>query len=292
MKPFTSLLLPLDGSCEAAKGAGCAVWLSRALGATLHVLYAAPEPLPEGDALVQLHFPHAEGAQVLLHQTQAPADVAVLEAIKAHEVDLVVMSTRGESVSIGVNLSRRLGKVAQAVIERSPAPVVLLPLHYREVLPWTSMLVADSGEAAANQALETAACLAAALRLKISVLHAEGGSGPVCAMPFGTYADAAHHEYARRMQGMLERGLATCGAKECQAVSHLFLRHGDPADVLLEQICQQASNVLALGWHGALDSGRALVFKRLLEQASCALLLVRRIERPMVRLRVGAEIGG
>jgi nucleotide-binding universal stress UspA family protein len=291
MKPFTSLLLPLDGSHEAAKAAGCALWLSRELGATLHVVYAAPEPLPAGGALAQLHFPEPEGARIVLHQTRAPADIAVLEAVEVHDVNLVVMSTRGESVSSGINLSRRLGKVAQTVIVRSPAPVVLLPRQYREILPWTSMLVADSGEAAANQALETAACLAGALRLRVSVLHAEG-AGRVCAMPFGTYADAAHHEYARRMQGMLERGLAACRTEECHAVCDVFLRHGDPADMLLEQIDQQASSVLALGWHGTLDVGRALVFKRLLEEAVCALLLVRRVERPKVRLRVGAEIGG
>ena len=37
MKRFRSLLLPLDGSPEAAKAAPCALWLGERLGATLHV---------------------------------------------------------------------------------------------------------------------------------------------------------------------------------------------------------------------------------------------------------------
>lgn len=292
MKPVTSLLLPLDGSREAAKGVGCALWLGHELGATLHVLYAAPVPLPGCEALARLHVPDTDRPQIVLHQTQAPAEIAVLDAIESHKVDLIVMSARGASISIGINLSQRLGRVAQAVIERSPVPVVLLPLRYCEVLPWTSMVVAASGEAAANQALETAAGLAAALRLNVRVLHAESSADRDRAMPFGAYADAPHHEYARRMQGMLERGLAACRAEECQAVSEVLLRQGDAADMLLGQIGQQSGSVLALGWHGALDAGRARVLKRLLEEAVCALLLVRELERPKMRLSIGAEMDG
>ena len=290
MKRFTSLLLPLDGSHEAAKAASCALWLAQALEATLHVLYAATQPLPEREALARLHVPHVQQPQVVLHQLPAHADAAVLEAITSHDVDLVIMSARGESVSTGHKLPQELGTVAQAVIERSPVPVLLLPLRYREVLPWTSMLAAASGEVAADQALEAAAQLATALRLKLTVMYAEDGAGATHTMPFGAYADAAHHEYPRRMQGMVERGLARCAPEECDCVDQALLRHGDPAEMLLEQAARQASSVLALGWHGALGAGRALVLKRLLEQAECALLLVRKMERSSARLKVGEEI--
>jgi len=290
MNRFASLLLPLDGSPEAAKGAGCALWLAQALGATLHVLHAAAQPLPEREALGRLHVAHAQRPHVVLHQLPANADAAVLEAIAAYDVDLVVMSTRGESASAGLRLAQRLGTVAQAVIERSPVPVLLLPARYREVLPWTSMLAAASGEPAADQALQAAAQLAAALRLKVTVMYAEDGEAALRSMPFGAYADAAHYEYPRRMQGMIERGLAGCTAEECHCVDQALLRHGDPAAVLLEQAARQASSVLALGWHGALGTGRALVLKRLLERAECALLLLRKPERSGARLKVGEEI--
>lgn len=290
MKRFSSLLLPLDGSHEAAKAASCALWLAQTLDATLHVLYAATQPLPENDALRQLHAPHVQRPQVVLHQLPAHANAAVLEAITSYAVDLVVMSARGESVSTGHKLPQELGHVAQAVIEGSPVPVLLLPLRYREALPWTSVLAAANGEMAAENAIEAAAQLAAALGLKLTVMYAENGAGAMRTTPLGAYADAAHHEYPLRMQGMVERGLAGCTSEECGCFDRALVRHGDPAAMLLEQVARQPSSVLAVGWHGALGPGRALVLKRLLEQAECPLLLVRKVERSTARLKVGEEI--
>lgn len=290
MSRFNSLLLPLDGSVEATKGAGPALWLAETLGATLHVLHATAQPLPGREVLARLHVPGAQRAQVVLHQLPKNADAAVLEAVTAYAVDLVVMSARGESASAGLNLSQRLGSVAQAVIEHSPVPVLLLPVRYSEVLPWTSMLVAASGEAAADYALETATQLAAALRLKVTVVHAEDGRGATNSMPLGAYSDAPHYEYPRRIEEMVERGLAGCSPEECLCIEQVLLRKGDPAAVLLEQAVRRSSSVLALGWHGTLGTGHALVLKRLLEEAECALLLVRRLERLRARLKVGKEI--
>lgn len=290
MSRFTSLLLPLDSSLEAAKGAGCALWLTEALGATLHVLHATSQPLPGCEALARLRVPGAQHAQVVLHQLPDHADTVVLEAITTLSVDLVVMSARGESAAAGLKLSQRLGAVAQAVIERSPVPVLLLPVRYREVLPWTSMLAAASGEMAADEALEAAAQLAAALQLKVTVVYAEDGPGAAGSMPLGVYADAAHHEYPGRIAEMVERGLTRCTPEECECVDRVLLRRGDPAAVLLEQASHHASSVLALGWHGALDIGRALVLKRLLEEAECALLLARKTEKSTARLKIGKEL--
>lgn len=290
MSRFNSLLLPLDGSSEATKGAGPALWLAESLGATLHVLHATAQPLPGCDALARLRVPGAQRAQVVLHQLPKNADAAVLEAVTTYAVDLVVMSARGESASAGLNLYQRLGSVAQAVIEHSPVPVLLLPVRYSEVLPWTSMLAAASGEAAADYALETATQLAAALRLKLTVVHAEDGGDATNSMPLGAYSDAPHHEYPRRIEEMVERGLAGCSPEECLCIEQVLLRKGDPAVVLLEQVVRRSSSVLALGWHGMFSPGHALVLKRLLEEAECALLLVRRLERSRARLKVGKEI--
>jgi nucleotide-binding universal stress UspA family protein len=290
MSRFASILLPLDGSPEAAKGAGCALWLAEKLGATLHVLHATAQPLPAREALARLRVPDARRTQVVVHQLSGNAEAAVLEAIAVHRVDLVVMSARGESAATGLELSQRLGTVAQAVLERSPVPVLLLPARYREALPWTSMLAAASGERAADQALEAAVRLAAALRLKVTVVHSEDGPPAAGTAPLGAYADAPHHEYPQRLEEMVERGLAGCTPEEGHCVDHVLLAHGDPAAVLLEEVARRTASVLALGWHGAMAAGRAPVLKRLLAEAECALLLVRAAERSPARLKVGAEI--
>jgi hypothetical protein len=89
---------------------------------------------------------------------------------------------------------------------------------------------------------------------------------------------------------MVQRGLVGCRSEECRCVEQVILRPGEPATVLLEQVDQRSSSVLALGWHGAFEAGRALVFKRLLEEAGCALLLTRGRDGSGAHLMVGKEI--
>ena len=290
MSRFNAILLPLDGSPEAAKAAGCALWLAQALGATLHVLHATAHPLSAQDALARLRVPQVQDARVVFHQLSGAPEAAVLEEIAAHRIDLVVMSACGESAIADVAPSRRLGTVAQAVIERSPVPVVLLPLHYRQTLPWTSMLAAASGEAAADQALKAAAHLAAALQIKVIVVHSGDDPAEPGRAALGAYFDAPHHEVPQRLEQLVERGLAGCGAEEARCVQQVLLCRGDPASVLLEQAVRHDSSALALGCHGALGAGRALVLKRLIEEAECTLLLVRGTEHARARLKVGREI--
>jgi nucleotide-binding universal stress UspA family protein len=283
MSRFDSILLPLDGSPEAAKGAACAMWLARTLGATLHVLHATAQPLPGREALERLQMHSGTHARVVVHQLAGEASAAVVDAIVAHGVKLVVMSAGGASASAGTTPPHCLGTVARTVLSQIPVPVLLLPMKYREVLPWTSMLVAASGEAVADQALEAAARLAAALGIKVAVVRSEDG-------PLASYADTMHHEYPLRIEEMVQRGLAECKSEECLCVEQAILRPGEPATVLLEQVAQRASSVLALGWHGAFEAGRALVFKRLLEEADCPLLLVRGQDGAGARLMIGKEI--
>lgn len=285
-----SILLPLDGSPEALKAAECALWLRQTLDATLHVLHATGQPLSAGDALARLGVPQAQGAKVVVHQSTGDPVDAVLQEIARHRIDLVVMSARGESARVDATLTKRLGSVAQAVLERSPVPVVLLPRCYRRSLPWTSVLAASSGEAAADLALRSAARIASSLGLKVTVVHSEDALASAGRPPLGRYADAPAHEYPYRLDQMVERGLAGCDAREAECVHAILLRQGDAAAVLLEQVARHDSSVLALGWHGALAGDRAPVLKRLLDEAECALLLVRGREHAAERLKVGGEI--
>lgn len=288
MSRFASILLPLDGSTEAAKGGDCALWLAEALGATLHVVHATVHPQAATEALARLRIRQAQRPQVVVHELQGDAETAVLEQIDTYRIDLVVMTARGRSASADLAFSRRLGTVAQAVLERSRVPVVLLPMRYRESLPWTSMLSAVSGEVAADHALEAAAHLAAALRLEVTVVYS--ADSVVGTPPLAAYTDALHYEYPQRLQRLAQRGLARCTAEERHCVHDVLLHRGDPAAVLLEEVERHGSSLLALGWHGALGPGRAPVLKRLLEEAECALLVVRAVERSRARLRVGNEI--
>jgi len=287
MNPIRSILLPLDGSPESAKSTACAIWLAETLDANLHVLYATAHPYSAEDALARLRVPQIHRSRTVLHQLEDAPVAAVLAAIATHRVDLVVMSALGETASRGMLRSRSLGSVAQAVLQKSPVPVLLLPMHYQAFLPWTSMLAATSGESAADRALEVAVSLASTLKLKLTVVHSEIGGAEA---PFSKYTDAPHHEYSHLLEQLAERGLARCTAEQRACVQAVLLRHGNAATVLLEQAQHLRSSVLTLGWHGQLGPSRGLVLKRLLQQAECALLLVCEHEEHRLQLKVGSHM--
>lgn len=202
-----------------------------------------------------------------LHVHSLPENRAILGAIAEHAAKLVVS--------------------AGQVVENCPVPVLVLPTSYREALPWRSMFVAASGERAADQALEAAVMLANELHLNVTVAHCEDARS--AGAPLGAYADAPQYEYPGRMDEML-RGLLRHTPAERGCIHRVLLCRGDAATQLLGELEEHESSVLALGWHGAFAASRAPVLRRLLDDAPCALLIVRRFERAGVRLKVGNEL--
>ncbi len=289
MRRFISILVPLDGSPEAAKVLGCACWLADRLGATLHILNVTPQPLPPGEALDRLHVPGKQRNRMLLHQIEGDAESAVLATLSEHARGLLVMSARGASASLGIDQDKALGRVARAVIERTEVPVLLLPARYREILPWESMMVAASGETSADQALNIAVQLATELGIRVAVAHCIEDRTQSDTPPLGTYADAPHHEHAERLGEILNRGLSSCSHEQSQSVDNVALCLGEPATELAKVARQRGASVIALGWHGALGAGRAPVLKHLLDKAESPILLFKEMPKTQARLKVGDE---
>lgn len=275
---FDSILLPHDGSAEACKALGCGAWLAERLDATLHVLTP-----------VSVRVDPAYRARVVLHRTIEDPCAALCRATAALAVRLIVMTARGASASAGVDPDRRLGNVAQALMASSTVPVLLLPVHYREILPWRSMLVGASGEPASDQALQTALHLGAALRIELDVMFCED---PWARPPaLGGYADAAHHEMPQRLRDVVCRTALRSPDDERCGIAQVVFSPGDAASGLLAEVQHRNASVLALGWHGTLAHGRARVLKQLLERAECPLLLVREPGRQAVTLKVADRFG-
>ncbi len=293
MSLFPSILVPLDGSSTAARSLGCATWLAQRLGARLHVLTAGPDTLPAREALTRLQVPEASWPLVVLHQAPAyPAD-AILAALAHHEVGLVVMTARGETVEARAaeDTAGLVGHVTRAVIERSEVPVLLLPPAYREALPWERVLVPVSGEVEADAALALAVRLADALDLEVHVAHVSNthiGDENLAAR--ARYADALHHEYPRQLDELVRRVLPRSAPEERRRIVDIALCRGDVGDELLEMIERKRVSLLVIGWHGRFMTGHARVLKRLIEAITCPLLLVKPAARMPFRLKVGEEI--
>lgn len=295
MSLFRSILVPLDGSRVASQGLGCAVWLAARLGVRLHILSATPQERPAREELSRLKVPEAHWPLITLHQAPAYPEDALLTALERYDVSLVVMTAGGQTAETPVAAEREpvrvIGHVARAVIERSASPVLLLPHAYREVLPWTRILVPVSGEVEADEALALAVRLAHTLDLDVHVAHvADPDSGDEGLAARARYADALHHEYPRQLEEFVGRALPHCSPEECRRVADIALCHGDAAAELLDLIERKRISLLVVGWRGRFMTGRARVLKHLLQVITQPVLLLKPEPRMPFRLKVGEEI--
>jgi nucleotide-binding universal stress UspA family protein len=236
---------------------------------------------------------------VTLHQAPDYPSEAILAALARYEVQLVVMAAQGQSAEASAGTQgdadraadTLVGHVARAVIERSAVPVLLLPPHYRESLPWERALVPVSGEIEGDEALALAARLGNALGLEVHVAHVlDPHAGDEGLAAKARYADAMHHEYLRRLEELVAHALPQCSSEECRRITDVALCHGDVAAELLALIERKRASLLVVGWHGSYVSGHADVLKRLLPKITIPALLVKAAVRAPFRLMVGSEI--
>jgi nucleotide-binding universal stress UspA family protein len=292
MNPFPSILVPLDGSATAAASLGCATWLAERLDSRLHILSATPRTLPARDELVRLRVVEQTWPRIALHQAAQHPEQAILAAVAQHDVRLVIMTARGQTIESAAESSDPLapvGHVARAVIERCPVPVLLLPRAYRERLPWERVLVPVSGEPATDDALALAVELANALELEAIAAHVTDGPSDEGLAAASRYADAVHHEYPARLDALVRRALPQRAAPHCRCITQVALCRGDVAAELLKLIETEQISLLAIGWHGRFMAGHARVLKHLLEAVTCPTLLVKPKPHAPFTLKVGEE---
>ncbi len=296
MSLFDSILAPLDGSKISARSLGCAIWLAQRLGAKLHILSVTPHPLPPREALSQLQVPKEYWPEVMLHQAREFPLEAILEAIEHHTVRLLVMSARGgaaetEADGPDVDPLKIVGHVTHDVIEQSPVPVLVIPPRYQESLPWKTLLVPTSGEAAGDQAVALAARLAAALDIKARVAHVTDGEATDSGIEgLARYADAVHHEYPRQLEEFVTRALPHCSHEERSCIESISLCRGDVIAELGKLIQEVNVSALIIGWNGKFMTGHARVLKELLLDFTGPVLLVKAAPAMSFKLKVGEEL--
>lgn len=289
MKILSEIGVPLDGSKVAARGLGCAVWMASQLKGRVHILHIGAEP-PRGDPLKALDVPDKFRSIVDFHQVRGDPATEILAAEKRFGVDLIVLTARGESSEAKApDPLKIVGHIAREVIEKSEAPVMLLPLPYREALPWRSVLVPISGEAGTDESLSVALQLAQQLDLTISIAHVASSDGKHGEFEMGITSDQPHHEYPHMLNEFVARSCPMASAEERKRIDDFCLCHGDIAQELLALIEKKRTSVLVVGWHGKFVSGHAHVLKTLIQKISCPLLLVKPLPRQRFRLKVGEE---
>jgi universal stress protein A len=137
------ILFPTDLS-EASDGAGrTAVALARQYEADLTMLYVVP-PVTDPSPADRLGARAAELAPGLAVKTEVLSGIParkIAEYARRHRIDLIVVGSHGRT---GVSRAL-LGSVAEAVVRRSPCPVLVVPAAAA-----TSLTEAEPAEEAAR----------------------------------------------------------------------------------------------------------------------------------------------
>ena len=190
-----SILVALDGSQHADSALEYAIWLARRLrariiglhvldivsieGSFLHDVSGSLGFEPYLDFSSKMREALQERGRVLLdaftarcqnegiaHDTVLPMGIVANEICDhARTADLVVVGHRGVNEQFSTGL---LGSTTESVTRKSPKPVLVTPLEFREI---TRPLLAYDGSQRASAALHAAAELTSALQLPLTVVH-------------------------------------------------------------------------------------------------------------------------
>jgi nucleotide-binding universal stress UspA family protein len=220
----------------------------------------------------------AQGLHVATAIPYAPADEGILMEIELRQADLVVMSTHGRS-----GLSRLVyGSVAEAILARSPVPVLLVRVGKGETTQTTlpsqpHILVpldgSTFGEAALPHATELARVLDGTLILLRVVIQPTPRVDPFMPMPYPAEETMRLAEAdARAYLGDVATNLQAEGLR-VKTVFHV----GHAATVILHEE-QGTADLVVMATHGRTGLAQAVfgsVAKSVLHHGDLPLLLVR-----------------
>lgn len=169
---FNTILVPLDGSPQAAAALPLARTLASTTGGSVVLVRVVPrsalilglDPYLLG---IAREFDGMNVRSVVRHG--APAQ-EILAAARDQSADLIVMATHGRS-----GLQRTVvGSIAEQVLTRSPVPVVLTRPGGKHVTHLQTLLVPTDGTAGAALALSTASELARASGAQLVLVEVVG----------------------------------------------------------------------------------------------------------------------
>jgi len=180
MLKINRILVPTDLSVCAEHGMRQAVLWCERYGAELHVFNVVADTEPgsvkdkEERARVAL-ADHLEQYEPLEFKTKlelrfgGPAAKQITQYVTEESIDLIVMGTHGRTGLSGL----LMGSVAENVLRDAPCPVLVVPIHEREMgeAPPSRILVPVDFSDWSHNAVRYAKAIAAAHGAKILLLH-------------------------------------------------------------------------------------------------------------------------
>lgn len=269
------IVVAWDGSPASATAFPVARILATQLNANVEIVHFLGDGASDEEIRAAALEHGLDDLEVSRLQVRPGKSVASILTVAADPmIQLLVLTTHGRKVEKG----RRLGSVAERVVARTTAPILLVrpeaPPVRKEL---ERLLLPVDGAPQTAAALEPATDLAAKLGARIDLLYVapslsdlptERGS---IAAP--RYVDQKHHEWPAWADEVVER-LAVCCAKCPPEVAvEIYLAHGDIGSEIGRFAIEHNSDAVVLVRRSRLQTGRARVLRAVIDQTSCPILI-------------------
>jgi len=276
---FTTILVPLDGTPEAAS----ALPLARAL-------LAGPEPRLILVRVVESTATTSTADEYLRTVVTGPGPSTetlvlcgrpgeqIVHAAATHGVDGVVMATHARA-----ELGRLiLGSVAEEVVAASPVPVILTHPGATHVTPIRSLLVPLDGSPGSKRALATATQLAREYGAKIDLVTVVRGmpgyvAKPLPGVSLGHLISPTWQAIRQSAEDMLQKTVTQLRRGGLEAAAHAVI--GEAAQGIVTTADNTGADLIVMSTHALRGPARGLlgsVAAAVVREASCPVLLVRR----------------
>ncbi|WP_137289160.1 universal stress protein [Natronorubrum halophilum] len=274
---FERILVPTDGSGPANAALEYAGDIAAVEQVTVHVLYVTEPGTDPADAADQLAdgrdwVGESETSVVDGIETGEPAE-AILEYAATHDVDAIVMGTRGRS-GVGRLL---LGSVTETVVRDADVPVLVVrgAAGVRRPYPLETIVIPTDGSTYADAALERALMVARHHDATVHVLSVVDVT-PAGIEEHNDLTIDRLQQYARRV---VDEGVAA--AENAGVNAESAIRHGSTHRMIRTYVDDADADLLVMGTHGRSGLDRLLlgsVTERVLRTATTPVLTVRASE--------------
>lgn len=272
--PHRRVVVGLHGRRAPLGAIGLARLVARAEGVPLHGLFAWPSAITPGEVprLLRLGGDALEGV-VLDVEVGDPADRLAASARDPGTLFVVVPIDPDDPDELGV------GRIAHDVLRAADAAVLLVPPG-REAPRLERILLPLDGTPRTAGSIGPVGHLARRARASMDIVfvgeaHAGSGHFEPGAMAPPLYVDQPQHEWAAFSNEFLHRFLSAVGHCPRGVTARLFLGAGDPADEILRFSRELESDVVVLVWHGCCDDEHGRVFRAVVRDARCPVLVLR-----------------
>ena len=251
-------LVPVNGSPASLAALQVARNLAPVMGAMLHLVHAAEQPLSQRELLRRLHLSKTDLRGAVLDCLVGPPRQVICAAADRSRAQLIVM---GASPGFG-DYPRAPGELAESVICATRLPVVLvLPQAGGRLAArggrLTRLLLPLDGAPRSAETIAPALLLAARSGANVDILHV-AGRGIEPPTERGTYTvprfiDQPQHAWPTWTQEFTQRFLNVAGPFVASVPVRLSLSIDGPARAILEFAREHETDLIALEWRGELD---------------------------------------